>query len=250
MTTTRIGCPLCDKLAPGELVDLDLLMGDAGLWPDTVWGIFSPPKGPPSPLRLRFGARNVALSWLFAHGYVGMFKNREIDHHYRFDVPVVATSAADLFKRGLIESVHPRGHSPTTDLTVPEAIDPKAFLTFFNRGIILGNRALELLATRLEAITAEGGEVPFALLGKLVEQGSKLATTQATLTARGLRMGDEGDAEEGFRSGSQPLPSDRIAHHRIRTIEGQRVVVVDEGQKDREHFSERDVAEGGRGLPH
>lgn len=242
----QTGCPICDGLPPGDLIELDMLMGDATRWPVTVWGIFDPPKGAPNALRMRFGARNIARDWLAEHGY-GPFSDLHINRHYRYDVPVIAASAADLFNRGLIEQQ--QGNAPGAMANV-EAIDPKAFLTYFNRGIALGNRGLELLATRIEKMVRDDVEVPLALLKMMTELGGKLATTQATLQARGMRMNDDDDTEEGFRAGSAPLPSERIGHHRIRVVDGVSRPIVDEGPADREHFSERSKAEGGPGLPH
>lgn len=249
--TTRgrdVGCRICDELPPGDLSDLDLVMGDAGRWPSTVWGIFDPPDGPPNALRLRFGARNMAKSWLVAHGYaVDLFSDVTLNKHYRYDVPVIATSAEDLLNRGLIASKGGTGKS--RGMTV-ETIDPKAFLTYFDRGIKLGNRGLELLAARVEAMIARDEDPPLALLKMMTELGVKLATTQATLKTRGFGMNDDEEGEEGFRAGSQPLPSERMGHVRIRVIDGVARPVVDEGPADREHFSERSKAEGGPGLPH
>lgn len=244
----NIGCRVCDELPPGDLADLDLLMGDVGRWPTTVWGIFDPPKGTPNALRLRFGARNVARAWLAEHGYPAtLFSDDILNRHYRFDVPVVAATAEDLLNRGLIAARADEGKN--RGLTI-ETIDPKAFLTYFDRGIKLGNRSLELLATRVEAMIARDEDVPLSTLKLLVDLGAKLATTQATLKARGLAMDGDDDGEEGFRAGSAPLPSDRIGHHRIRVVDGVSRPVTDEGQADREHFSERSKAEGGSGLPH
>lgn len=242
----QVGCRICDELPPGDLVELDALMGDATTWPATVWGIFDPPAGAPNALRLRFGARNVARDWLAAHGYPP-YSDQIINRHYRYDVPVIAASAEDLFNRGLI--AHQTGNGPGAMANV-ESIDPQAFLTYFNRGIKLGNRGLELLATRIETMVQKGEDVPIAVLKMLIETGGKLATVQATLTARGLAMGDTGDAEEGFRAGSAPLPSTRVGHHRVRVVDGVSRVITDEGPADREHFSERSKAEGGEGLPH
>lgn len=239
-----VECLICRGVATGDLVELDLLMGDASRWPATVWGIFKPPKGRMTPARQRFGAIEVGREWLVSRGYE--FSDRVIRNHYRYDVVVVAADVADLMNRGLIE----KGSRRHEEMGVSaDKIDPQAFLTYFDRGIKLGNRSLELLEKRIEAIVAAGEEVPFVLLKTLAELGSKLATTQATIRARGLAWDDGGDAEEGFRVGSQPPPSQRVGHHRIRTINGETRPIADEGPADRARYSERAAQEGSPGLP-
>lgn len=243
----KIGCRVCDSLPPGDLVDLDALMGDASRWPETVWGIFDPPKGKLGPLRLRFGARNVAKAWLLEHGYADAFTDRQINTHYRH-VPLVAVALEDLLTRGLVRA--DPGNGPGSGPSSVDAINPTAFLTYFSRGIELGNKGLDLMAKRVQKMVDANEDVPFLVLKQLIDNGAKLAVTQAQLKQRGLSMGDEPDEDEGFRAGSQPLPSQRMGHHRIRTVEGVDRPVTDEGPADREHFSERSIAEGGSGLPH
>jgi len=234
-----VNCAICRDVPTGDLVELDLLMGDAGRWPATVWGIFKPPKGRMTPARQRFGAVEMGRAWLVDHGH--SFSDRIIRNHYRYDVTVIAASVEDLVNRGLIE----RGSNRTDGLALTaDSIDPKAFLTYFDRGIKLGNRSLELLEKRVEDLVNRKEDVPFTLLRALAELGSKLATTQATIRARGLRWDDDGDEEEGFRVGASPPPSARIGHHRVRVIDGAARPVADQGPADRAHFNARAREEG------
>lgn len=239
-------CDICRQVPTGDLMELDIIMGDAAYWPSTVWGAFKPPKGRMTPARQRFGAVEMGRKWLTEHGFE--FSDRIIRNHYRYDVVVVAASLEDLVNRGLIEQDPRKGSSAMT--TTADRIDPGAFLQYFDRGIKLGNRSLELLATRLEEQVNKGEAVPIATLMKMAELGAKLATTQATIKARSLPWGDDSDAEEGFRVGSMPEPSQRVGHHRIRVIDGEARPVKDEGPADREHYSARAREEGGEGLPH
>lgn len=239
-------CSICHELGPGDLSELDLLMGDASRWPATVWGVFSKPKGPLNANRQRFGAVQMAKGWLAARGLY--FSDKIIRSHYRYDVVVIASSVEDLVNRGIIEANAGEG----TGKLIPsgEKLDPTAFLKYFDRGIKLGNRGLELLEERVDKMIANGEDVPLIVLKMLVENGGKLATTQAMLMARNVKLGADPDEEEGFRAGSQPLPSQRIGHARIRNIEGEDRPVTDTGPADREKFSERSRQEGGEGLPH
>lgn len=242
MSGQRVGCVICDTLPPGDLVELDLLMGDPTRWPKTIWGIFNAPKGTLSASYRRYGAMEMGANFLAEKGY--SFTRLAIRRHLRFDVVPIASNADELVAAGLISD----SKSVVAPLTGP--IDPKAYITFFGRGIELGNRGLELLAGRVEKMIAAGEDVPMATLKMIAELGAKLATTQATIRARGGRVDDGGDEEEGFRAGVAPLPSQRFNHTRIRVIDGDATPMRDEGPADRAHFSERNRMEGGSGLPH
>lgn len=235
-------CVICDTLPVGDLLDLDMVMGDSASWPSTIWGIFPPPAGMIPASYMRFGAEKMGAIWLEDHGYT--FAKNTIRSHFRFDVAVVAHDASDLVNRGLIDKA---GRKPQV-----EQIDPTAFLKYFDRGIKLGNRALELLATRLAKMEQDDEDIPAALLMKFADLAGKLATTQATLRARGLKMGEENDEDEGFRAGSVEggIPSGKFRHQRIRVVDGEARPVTDNGRGDRERYSKRSREEGGSGLPH
>jgi hypothetical protein len=175
MSGQRVGCRICDELPIGDLAELDLLMGDASHWPETVWGIFTRPRGSIPASYQRFGALRVGRDWLTAHGYPEeRFGQKVLRQHYRFDVVVIASDPIELLNRGLIA----QGDGREARLDV-DKIDPQAYLTYFDRGIRLGNRGLELLATRVEQMVARDEEVPLALLKAIADIGGKLATTQA-----------------------------------------------------------------------
>lgn len=246
---TAVGCAICDTLPLSDLVDLDLTMGDATRWPANVWGVFDKPKAPLSPRRQWYGGTQAGILWLKDHGYDDRFGPELVRKHYRYDVTVIAADTTELINKGIIAASDKR----SKNLPAPtEKIDPTAYLSYFNRGIILGNRGLQILEQRVEDMIAKDEEVPLVLLLKIADIGTKLATTQAVLKTKGLAMGDPDDSDEGFRAGSVDggIPSKRVGHQRVRVIEGEARPVTDEGPADREHFSERSVQEGGEGLPH
>lgn len=238
-------CKLCRTLPTGDLIELDLLMGDAGRWPSTVWGIFKPPKGHMTPARQRFGAVVMGNNWLVENGHAGEFTEKQVRDHYRYDVTVVAASLEDLVNRGVIEAGARKNSAMTSSA---DQLDAAAFLTYFDRGIKLGNRGLELLSTRLEDMVSKGQEVPLPVLKMVVELGLKLSTTQAQIKARGLSLGETDDEDEGFRTGSG-APSVRMGHHRIRTIEGEARVVADQGPADRARYNEGAEQDASPKLP-
>lgn len=237
-------CQICRTVPTGDLLELDLRMGDSSTWTSAVWGIFKPPKGHMTPASQRFGALNVGRSFLAEKGYA--FTEKQLRDHYRFDVPVIASDPADLISRGIIEAgPRKRGGDMTT---TAEQLDPGAVLVYFNRGIRIGNKTLAIVEKRIDQLEAEGKEIPERLLKMLVDLSSKLAVTEASIRARGQFIGGEDD-DEGFRSGVG-APSPRIGHARVRIIDGEARPVADEGPADRAHYSERARQEGGEGLPH
>lgn len=236
-------CAVCRTVDAGDLIELDLLMGDAARWPSTVWGIFKPPKGHLTPASQRFGAISMARQFLEPKGYE--FTDKQLRNHYRYDVVVVASSVEDLVNRGLIEA---GSRKPGAMTTTADKIDAAAFLTYFDKGIKLGNRALELLEARVDKMVAENQEIPLSMLKMLAEYGLKLSTTQAQIKARGMTLGEVDDEDEGFRAGSG-VPSHRIGHARIRVIDGEARPVADEGPADRAHYNEGAEQEARTKLP-
>lgn len=236
-------CRICDTLPADQLVELDLLMADPRRWPRTAWRIFDPPKGVLPASYRRYGAVNVGRDWLTAHGWT--FSNLVIRRHYRFDVPLVAIDPAELVHRGLIAGSDGRVAGP-----VPEPLDATAFLRYYNEGIKLGIQGLELLTKRVQKLIDTEQEVPLALIKQIVDTGAKLAMSQASIKAAGKGFGgDDGDENEGFRIGAGDDASPRIGHSRVRTIDGERVPVVDEGPADRADYNERARQEGRPLLP-
>lgn len=237
------GCPICDRLSPSDLFALDTLIADPAAWPSTVWGLFSPPTGGLPASYRRFGAQRVGREWLDNHGYSGI-STGALRRHIRFDVAHVARDLAELVGLGLITTSRTQTRIPTNP-----TLDAGAFVSYFNAGIQMGAAAQRMLAERIND-ALDRGEVPDEkLVMKLADMGAQFARSQASLMAKGLRFnGEEEDEDDAFRGPADDLPSKRMGHHRVRTIEGERRPVADEGPADREHFNERARHEGREGL--
>lgn len=237
-------CTICKTLPPDLLVDLDLLLADPRRWPSTVWRVFDPPRGALPASYRRYGAVNAGLGWLKEQGWDDRITVRMLRRHYRYDVPVVAIDPAELVARGVI-AAGGRGAR-----TAPDPIDPTAFMRYYAVGIQLGIQGLELLTKRISKLIDEDKEVPLPLLKQIVDTGAKLAMSQAAIRAAGKPWREEDDDEnEGFRVGAGDDPSPRIGHSRVRTIDGERVPVIDEGPADRAAYNDRAREEGRPLLP-
>jgi hypothetical protein len=238
-------CRVCTALDMNQLAELDAILSDPTTWPSTIWTIFRPPAGRLPMSYRRFGAIRMGRMWLDDHGFDAI-ADGSLRSHYRFDVPLVNVDVEDLVERGLIE----RG---STVVAAPLIFDPQAYLGFYSRGIKLGNTALELLESRIAALVekGKGEDVPWLWIKAAMELGSKLAASQAAIRAAGKQMGnsdeDDGDAFRAGAAGGE-LPSPRMGHSRIRTVDGVARPVHDEGPADRAEYSERSAQEGGRGL--
>lgn len=238
----KVSCAVCEALTPLQLAELDSLMADPTRWPVTVWGMFDPPKGMPASYR-RFGAMEMGTGFLRDNGH-GDIPNRELRRHYRFDVPKIAVDPDDLVATGLIASTR------DTSLIPDAAIDPVAYLRYYAKGIEVGIEGLRLLADRVQDLQSRKQEVPIALIKMMMENGTKLAMSQASIRAAGKSWGSDENVEDAFRDASAPVPSPRFGDQRVRVIDGEARPIVDRGPADREHYSERARAEGGEGLPH
>jgi hypothetical protein len=239
-------CVICDTLPPGELIELDLLIGDPLRWPRTIFDeLGGPPAGGGLPASYRFfGQVEMAHQFLEKAGYTGArtFGQTAIRTHIRYDVAVLTIDPAELLARGLVGAGDKRAKS------VPgsEALDPTAFLQFYDRGIKLGLHGLDLLQKKVEALVANDEEVPTALILKIVDTAKGLATSQAAIKAGGKRFGDEAaDEDDGFRVGPGEA-SARIGHNRVRPVGegGAMVPVRDEGPADRDTYNARAVEDG------
>lgn len=233
-------CLICRSLTNEQAIELDLLMGDATRWPRTLWkdSGFDPPKGIlPAGYRL-WGQTKVASNWLHEHGLeVGQ---QAIENHAKH-VPMIAADPADLVSLGIIEAGGPT--LPALD----DPVDPAAYLRYYARGVELGLLGLDLLEAKVRKLMDEEKEIPMDLLKMLVEAGSKLATSQASIKARGVELHRDED-DDAFRRATSTSRSPRIGGLRIREVDGQEVVVADGGRSDREHFAERMAQEGGTRL--
>lgn len=234
----KSACKVCDTLLPGELVELDLILGDPLRWPATVWGAFSPPEGSLPASYRKFGMVRMGEEFLMAHGYD--IKRPQLVKHCEQDVPILAVDVDELLAKGLIAMSNPL---QVAGGPVAEAIDPLRFVTFFQKGIDVGVRGLELLIARIEDMEHRGEEVPMSVIKMVIDTGTKLASSQAAIRAAGKPFGSgEDDLTEGFRGGEDVSP--RFGGNRVRVIDGERRPVADEGPADREHFNKRARMEG------
>lgn len=230
-------CGICATLAPAELIELDLVLGDPLRWPVTVWKGFRPPVGGLPASYRRFGAMNMGTEWLKANGFD--FSRKVLRGHYNKHVPVLSASVDELIARGLI-ALAPANKA---DTQLGQPIDPLNYIKFYNKGIEVGLLGLDLLAKRVQALIDRDEDVPLPLVKLIVDAGLKLASSQAAIKAAGKTFGDEGgDENDAFRGGgdiSQPF-----AHVRVRKIEGVSRPVADEGLADRTAYNERAAQEG------
>jgi hypothetical protein len=229
------GCAVCMAVPPVGLIELDLILADPLRWPATVWGSFTPPVGGlPSTYR-RFGAMAMGEAWLAErHPELGISKV-QLRRHLEQDVPPQAADLDGLVARGLVS----RGEGESASM--PQKLDPLAYMRLFNKGILLAERSVDLMSQRIEHAEALGEEVPAAQLERLASLGIGLAKTQALIIAKGQRIGEASDEDDGFRAKEA---SPRMGHSRVRQIEGENRPVHDEGQADRDHYNERARDEG------
>jgi len=238
----KLTCDVCNKLSPMQLLELDTVIGDPAGWPVTIWALFEPPTGGLPASYRRFGAQRMGREWLDKHGYASITDGR-LRTHIRFDVAHIAHNVSDLVKLGLIRKTNTQTRIPTNS-----TIDGAAFIRYFNSGIQMGEAAQRLLAERINAAIESGEEADTRLVMKLADMGAAFARTQATLMAKGLKFGQDANDDDAFRGAPEDLPSPRIGHNRIRTIDGERRPVLDQGPADRERHRKRAEQEGSEGL--
>lgn len=233
-------CIICETLPVNDLLELDALLADPLAWPTSIWGLFSPPKGGALPASYRrFGAQRAGRAWLDGHGHQGIGDNI-LRRHIRFDVAHVARDAADLVSVGLIAA-----SSPVTRIPTNPTLDSGAYIRYFNSGIQMGSAAMTMLAERINKSIEEGKEPDTKLIMKLADMGAAFAKMQASLVAKGLKVGAEEDEDDAFRGDPDDLPSPRMGHSRVRTVNGERRPVHDEGPADRADYHARVAQEGG-----
>ena len=234
-----VRCAVEEKLGPELALELDMFLADPSKWPKAIFDGWKLPPGP-MPTRFRsWGAVKLGLEWLRSRDIA--VSKLQMARHYREHVPIVPYGPSDFVDKALSDPPAGRAIVPTNLITYQEV---------YQKGLKVGSKALDLLLARVEEIEHAGGTVPQDLLLKLADLGTKLATSQASILARGLDLAREKDDEiEGFRSGSAPLPSERINGTRVRVIEGEARPVVDRGPADRQHYSKRARQEGSPTLP-
>lgn len=238
-------CGICDTLDPVELTRYDLIVGDPARWPRTLWkeNGWEPPKGLLPPHYRAWGQNRVGRDWLDSHGYNDISESL-IKGHMRH-VARVARRPVELADVGLIS-----GQPVTKDIPNPRSVDPNAYLAYYAAGVRVGIRGLALLERRIDAIEKADKEVPLDLIKMMVDAGSRLATSQAQIRSRGMKMGEDSD-DDAFRRAASPEDNGevtRIGHIRIRTIDGEARPVTDDGLGDRTDYNERAAREGNPGL--
>lgn len=243
-TATRTTCKVCKEVDLVELTRLDLLAGDPARWPRTLWAEsgWDPPKGLLPPRYRTWGQFAVTRDWLNRNGYDDL--TDDVVRGHLKHVPKVARLPSTLTDTGLVAG---------EPVPMPEgkAIDPNAYLAYYAAGVRVGIKGLELLEKRIRKIEERGDDVPLDLIKIMVDAGSKLATSQAQIRARGAKMGDDLD-DDAFRRAASPEPdgeAKKIGHLRVRTIEGEARPIADAGHGDRADYNERAKKEGLPGLP-
>ena len=130
-------------------------------------------------------------------------------------------------------------------LPTSPTLDAGQFITYFNSGIQVGIASHQLIVDRINKLLDDDKEVPIRLLEKLADMGAAFAKTQAQLMARGVRFEADPHEDESFMGSDDERPSTRIGHARIRTVEGERRPIADEGPKDRDAVNKRQLERGG-----
>lgn len=230
-------CKVCG-MPERDLVQLDLLLStppeeiDAKLFGDL--GVVPPDL--PAEWK-RFGALRKAQLWLEERGYA--FTRQTLVAHFNQHLPAVWVSDSDrALQTGRLSDGTP---APTAPEPLKMAIEYHAF---FKMGLQAGFRALEMLVQRLEAPEAPSN----ALLLQIAHIGKGLAQAQAAIVTKGMRfVMEDDDAIGGFMGEDETSP--RFGAYRVRTIEGKRVPVHDEGPADRREYNERAREEGSVELP-
>ena len=232
-------CAVETKLGIEQSLELDAFIADPAQWPKAIFAGWKLPPGPlPGNFRA-WGSVKVAMEWCESRGYT--FSRKVIERHVVEHVPILPFSTDDFATRGAETPGKPSPQLPTNVIS---------YMQVYQRGLSIGYKAIEQLEKRIDALVAEGKPVSMDLLLRLADLGTKLATSQASIVARGAAMNNDRDDEiEGFRSGSAPLPSQRFGSSRIRVIEGQARPIIDEGPADRRAYNERARQEGSPTLP-
>jgi hypothetical protein len=223
-------------------LEMDAFLADPSQWPKAIFaGWDLKPGALPSNFR-SWGAVKLGLEWAASRDFT--FTRRQMEMHVRDHVPVLASQPDDYAVRGVeTDGQTAAGHAlvPTNAITYAQV---------YQKGLSIGYKAIEQLEQRIDDLASKGEKVPTDLLLKLADLGTKLATSQASILARGVDMNREKDEEiEGFRTGSAPLPSQRMGHSRVRVIDGESRPVHDEGPSDRHDYNERAREQGSIELP-
>lgn len=244
MTNT---CPVEDALGMKKALELDAYLADPSGWPKGTFPKgFKVPRILPTSMRL-WGATKLGIAWCQNEG-IHTITKRQMQTHVREHVPFIIAVPSDAVEAAMVEDDGRRA-VPAKQRRDVDLSNPITYQQVYLRGLALGDRAMELLAARIEKIIEDGGEVDTQTLMKIADLGSKMAQSQASLIIRGIGRQERDDEIEGFRAGTQPLPSERFGDHRIRVIEGMSRPIVDRGPADRQQYNERAEQEGSPTLP-
>lgn len=238
MTRITPVCKACD-LPERESAELDLILS---MPPDELdsrlFDVDLPPPDLPAAWQ-QFGAIRKAQFWLVERGY--KIERRTLVRHTREHVTAhLVSDGTRAIARGTLSDGSP---VPTVPEPLKLAIEYHAF---FRLGMETGHRALEILAERIADPTQKPSNT---LLLAVAQIGRQLAQAQAAIVTRGVRFVlEDDDAISGF-IGEDERPSPRFGSYRVRTIEGERRPVRDEGPADRRDHNARAREEGSTELP-
>ena len=238
----REACRVCDEVAPGDLLELDLLLADPTRWPRNVFAGLNIPTGPLPPTYRMWGGVKLGKAWLVERGYPTISESI-VNVHCQRHVAPLPQSAFDTAVTAALEEAKDK---PVTAV----AITPVNFMAYYAKGLELGHKGLELMQARVQKMLDAGTDVPLHMLYKMADIGMRLATSEAALVARGAKMRRDAEEEdEGFRAGAMPPPGPRFGNSRVRVIEGEARPIVDRGLADRLHYNETARQEGSPELP-
>lgn len=235
-------CPICAKMPEKQLVELDILLStppedlDAKLFGD----LEIPPPDLPAEWK-RFGVVRKAQVWLEERGH--KFARATLIAHYNKHVTAEAIPSDS--DRALRDGTLTDGSAtPREPEPLRMAIE---YHKFFRTGMQVGHKALVLIMAKLDDTEHPPSQ---QMLMAAANLGSSLAKAQAAIVTKGMRFELEDDgAIEGFASDDTGDPSPRFGSYRIRTINGERRPVFDEGPADRARYNDKAKESGAPLLP-
>jgi len=239
----RVTCRVC-ALPERELVEVDLLLAtaprdlDAKLFGDL--GV-EPPDLPAE--WKRFSAIRKVQTWLEERGHT-IARQTLVAHYDKHLTAVAFKSDSDrALQEGRLSDGSP---APMAPEPLKMAIE---YHLFFKTGMQMGHVALEKILERLNDPDKEPTQT---LLLAAANLGAQLAKAQAAIVTKGMRFVLEDDgAIDGFMGSDEDEegPSPRFGSYRVRTIEGVRRPVRDEGPADRMQYNEKARQMGNPELP-
>ena len=234
-------CKVC-ALPEAELVEVDLLLGtpptdlDSKLFGDLD---IPPPELPAE--WARFSALRKVQVWLEERGHK-IARQTLVAHYNKHLTAVAFKSDSD---RALQEGRLSDGSlAPSSPEPLKMAIE---YHQYFKTGMKMGHKALDLILEKLEDPDKPPSQT---LLLAAANLGAQLAKAQAAIVTKGMRFVLEDDgAIEGFMGDDEDDASPRFGSYRVRTVEGERRPVRDEGPADRMQYNEKAREMGNPTLP-